>query len=80
MGISFDYDFGTREVLVYDAPRGSTVIVDDVKYVPERTCKNIGEPEGSFLCSSCGWGDFAPPGLPLKDAKYCPGCGAKVVD
>lgn len=44
------------------------------------TCKNIGEPKGSFLCSECSWGDFAPAGLPLKDANYCPNCGAKVVE
>lgn len=38
MGIEFDYDFETVEILVHDAPKGSAVIVDGVKYVPERTC------------------------------------------
>lgn len=46
----------------------------------ERTCRNLGKPKGSFLCSACGWGDFAPPGLPLRGAKFCPECGAKVVE
>lgn len=55
-------------------------IIPIVTYLPERTCKNIGEPKGSFLCSECEWGDFAPRGLPLKNAKCCPNCGAKVVE
>lgn len=71
MGISFDYDFGTREVLVYDAPRGSTVIVDDVKYVPERTCTRGDE---FWECSECGLHGLH------DEWRFCPNCGAKVVE
>ena len=55
----------------------------------ERTCRNISDPPEGFLCSSCGWGDFAEPSHLLTTAKFtgndrgpnhCPNCGAKVVD
>ena len=50
-------------------------------------CENISEPPEGFLCSSCGWGDFAEPSHLLTTAKFtgnehgpnfCPNCGAKV--
>lgn len=52
------------------------------------TCRNISNPPSGFLCSECGWGDFAEPSHLLTTAKftdsdggpnYCPNCGAKVV-
>lgn len=54
----------------------------------ERTCENISDPPEGFLCSSCGWGDFAEPSHLLTTAKFagndkgpnhCPNCGARVV-
>lgn len=54
----------------------------------ERTCQNISDPPEGFLCSSCGWGDFAEPSHLLTTAKFagndkgpnhCPNCGARVV-
>lgn len=36
----------------------------------ERTCKNRG---GHMGCSECGW-------YLNENARYCDGCGAKVVD
>lgn len=51
-------------------------------------CKNISSPPSGFLCSECGWGDFAEPSHLLTTAKYadndggpnfCPNCGRKVV-
>lgn len=91
MGISFDYDFGTREVLVYDAPKESTVIVDDVKYVPELTCKmemvweddEGNELESSapyfrfYKCSNCG---EIMEHYKHEHWSYCPKCGARVVE
>lgn len=75
MGISFDYDFGTREVLVYDAPKESTVIVDDVKYIPERTCK-LERVDRIALIYDLSCGHKAHEDIP----NYCPNCGAKVVE
>lgn len=36
MSISFDYDFGLKEVIICDMPSGSTVVIDGIEYVPER--------------------------------------------
>ncbi len=54
----------------------------------ERTCKNISDPPEGFLCSECGWGDFAEPSHLLTTAKfsgrvhggpnYCPNCGRRI--
>ena len=53
---------------------------DSLKYVPERTCRNLGGEEGTnyelydFGCSSCGYcADITEP-------NYCPYCRAKVVE
>ena len=46
----------------------------------ERTCRNVSDPPEGFLCSECGWGDFAEPSHLLADANYCPNCGARVVE
>lgn len=60
------------------------------RFEPERgECRNISDPPEGFLCSECGWGDFAEPSHLLTSAcyagldkgpRYCPNCGAKVVD
>ena len=51
------------------------------------TCKNVSDPPDGFLCSECGWGDFAEPSHLLtgscyaglaKGPRYCPNCGRKV--
>lgn len=51
------------------------------------TCENISDPPEGFLCSECGWGDFAEPSHLLTTAKftdndrgpnYCPNCGRRV--
>lgn len=34
------------------------------------TCKNVSDSSKSFLCSTCGWGDFAEPSHLLTMAKY----------
>ena len=50
--------------------------VDDVKYVPERTCHYVYDKEiCAWRCSECG-------GLePVGDhVSYCPDCGARVMD
>lgn len=51
-------------------------------------CENISDPPEGFLCSLCGWGDFAEPSHLLTTAKYtgrveggpnfCPNCGKAV--
>ena len=50
-------------------------------------CKNISNPPSGFLCSECGWGDFAEPSHLLTTAKftdnecgsnYCQNCGKAV--
>lgn len=49
--------------------------------------RNISDPPEGFLCSNCGWGDFAEPSHLLTTAKfsgkekgpnYCPNCGAQI--
>ena len=47
-------------------------------YVPERTCRNITDSEGGFLCDVCTFGDFG--GLRGTKVNYCPNCGAKVIN
>ncbi len=51
-------------------------------------CRNVSDPPEGFLCSECGWGDFAEPSHLLtgscyaglaKGPRYCPNCG-KVVE
>ena len=51
------------------------------------TCENISDPPEGFLCSECGWGDFAEPSHLLTTAKFtdndggpnhCPNCGRRV--
>ena len=51
------------------------------------TCRNVSDPPEGFLCSECGWGDFAEPSHLLtgscyaglaKGPRYCPNCGRKV--
>lgn len=58
---------------------GGGSVYDTVRYVPERTCRNLGGEDGTnfehydFGCSECGFAaDVAEP-------VYCPNCGAKVV-
>ena len=50
-------------------------------------CRNVSDPPEGFLCSECGWGDFAEPSHLLtgscyvglaKGPRYCPNCGRKV--
>lgn len=87
MGIKFDYDFGTNEVLIDDAPEGSTVIVNGTKYVPERTCKydyfqdareanwlDKVECQGYHVLE-CG---HRVPGDYFERPNYCCVCGKKV--
>lgn len=65
-----------------DWPHVITLFDDDGNerdYLPERTCKNISYPPEGFLCSVCGWGDFTEPSYSLRNASYCPHCGAKVL-
>lgn len=44
----------------------------------ERTCSNVTDEGGGFMCSECTWGDFGA--LQGVEVKYCPNCGAKVVE
>lgn len=55
-----------------------------VRYVPERTCRNI-DGNGWFECSECGR-RYIPSQIVGKGSEqtgcewsYCPSCGAKVV-
>lgn len=65
-------------------PEGVCVFKDNCnhkvtrKYVLKKTCRNVSDPPEGFLCSECGWGDFDEPTHLLRDAKFCPNCGAKV--
>lgn len=52
--------------------------VDDVKYVPERTCHDEAESPQSFLCGECGW--FWTDPEDELGFRYCPNCGARVVE
>ncbi len=56
--------------------------IDGIRYVAERTCRNVAEPPRSggfwpsphFRCSECG-----EPHVSVNYVDYCPHCGAKVV-
>ena len=50
--------------------------VDDVRYVPERTCRYVYD-KGlcGWVCSECG--GLEPVGYHVR---YCPDCGARVMD
>ena len=52
--------------------------VDDVRYVPERTCRIVSAKEAGGTgyapaCSSCGWQSGV-----WHQYNYCPNCGARV--
>lgn len=59
-------------------------------YVPKRTCRNESEPygdaDGVFSCSLCGYRlescgkSYQNEIRLITDFKYCPYCGARVVD
>ena len=53
--------------------------VDDVRYVPERTCRRVEyRPTGNLICSECGYG--IPRALDRHAfVIYCPHCGARIV-
>lgn len=72
-----------------DEEKAIELIIEVWNRRAERTCNNISNPPSGFLCSECGWGDFAEPSHLLTTAKYanndkgpnyCPNCGRKVVD
>lgn len=85
---------GNRYPFTYSEPPERLVLErtdysDSVVYIPERTCRNVSDPPEGFLCSECGWGDFAEPSHLLtgscyaglaKGPRYCPSCGARVVE
>lgn len=48
-----------------------------VKYVPERTCKNLRKSVWNFKCSNCETA-FDTTHV-YFDIEFCPNCGAKVV-
>ena len=48
--------------------------VDDVRYVPERTCRVVENEDGDPSCSECG-----AHYLCMLDASYCPSCGARII-
>lgn len=50
--------------------------VDDVRYVPERTCRYVYD-EGlcAWRCSECG--GLEPVG---DNVRYCPDCGARIAE
>lgn len=54
------------------------------RYVPERTCRNMNDKGYSnrLECSACGYGSIVTDCRERHDDKprYCPNCGAKVVD
>ena len=52
--------------------RQREVLERDAEKPEERTCENVAAYFGDFECSECGSESTAK-------AKYCPGCGAKVV-
>ena len=77
----------------HDGEPPSELVLTDGKtelvYLPLRTCRNVSDPPEGFLCSECGWGDFAEPSHLLtgscyanlaKGPRYCPNCGARVVE
>ena len=51
------------------------------RFVPERTCR-YDQKDGWFVCSNCGRRTRAYEGKgdPLSPPRFCPDCGAKVVD
>ena len=50
--------------------------VDDVRYVPERTCHYVYDKENcAWRCSGCG--GLEPVGYHVR---YCPDCGARIAE
>ena len=48
---------------------------DGSRWVREETCHLIEDEDGYTACSECGC-----TALCMRDASYCPSCGARVVD
>ena len=67
----------------FDAPPESVVVVDEYgnewTYAQGRTCHDTAHFDGCFECSACGEGLEDPRQEP-NFVKWCPFCGAKVVD
>lgn len=71
--------------LVGKANPGKKVMLADAFYVPERTCRfeTYQEPAGGDVWSECGecgaqfgWESWQC----IESARYCPNCGARVVE
>lgn len=58
--------------------------VDDVRYVPERTCRNVSPDPTGFRCSECGAEDYTSDSMTMwrdggpVDISFCPNCGARI--
>ena len=51
-----------------------------VKYIPERTCKNVTKHYAyGFKCSLCDFEQYDGNTLISFDYEYCPNCGARVM-
>lgn len=64
--------------------QGEFAEINGKRYVPERTCRNVGYYSDStrFECSECefnGWVKWAKDGKDRVPG-YCPNCGARVKD
>lgn len=68
---------------------GGGSVYDTIRYVPERTCRMEYDPVHlDYACTACGeWHDTptydardADDALVYRDYRFCPHCGARVVD
>ncbi len=68
-----------KEPITLISPITTVSIGEPQPYVPLRTCKNIAaNKDEQFLCSECR--DSLWTGLDGNEIRYCPNCGAKVVE
>ena len=62
-------------------PKAVIILCDSeaIRYVKERTCQNTEYLDGCFACSACGK-ELEDPRQEPNFVKWCPFCGARVVE
>ena len=64
---------GSEQHLPYNPTADVVVLADGSRWVRERTCHLVEDEDGYTACSECGC-----TALCMRDAVFCPDCGARV--